>query len=139
VIRTEFVMPQNGDSRTVLFAHAPAEVALPLTLPDETTFLWLSPALDPQAWDWGGDGVTFAVKVRSRGVDDLLWQRHLDPAQPDDLGWQDQFISLAPYRGQRVELLLVTDPGPAGDNAGDRAGWGMPWLMRGTVDSRPLP
>ena len=38
-----------------------------LTLPDEATFLWLSSALDPQAWGWGGDGVTFAVKVRSDG------------------------------------------------------------------------
>jgi hypothetical protein len=139
VMRSEFVMPQNGDSRTVLFAHAPAAVALPLTLPDEATFLWLSPALDPQAWGWGGDGVTFAVKVRSDGGEAVLWQRHLDPAQAGDLGWQEHFISLAAYRGQSIELVLVTEPGPAGDATGDRAGWGLPWLMRGVVDARVLP
>jgi hypothetical protein len=43
-------------------------------------------------------------------------------------------IPLDQYRGRRVELILETDPGPARNDAGDRAGWGLPWLMRGTPD-----
>jgi hypothetical protein len=129
---TQFTMPQDGDSRPVIFAHAPAVVAIPLQVPDERSFLWLSPALDPQAWDWGGDGVTFAVKVRVGGQEKTLWQEHVTPADPAARDWQQAILPLDDYRGQAVELLLVTEPGPAGDNAADRAGWGLPWLMRGT-------
>lgn len=133
VALTTFVMPQNGDARPTLFAHAPAAVVFPLSLPDEPTFLWLSPALDPQAWDWGGDGVTFVVKVRRGGTEETLWQRHVSPQAPSDRAWLQALVPLDAYRGQAVELVLVTDPGPAGDSSADRAGWGMPWLMRGTV------
>jgi hypothetical protein len=42
---TSFTMPQNGDSRPTIFAHAPARIELPLQVPAEATFLWLSPAL----------------------------------------------------------------------------------------------
>jgi hypothetical protein len=133
VALTAFTMPQTGDTRPAIFAHAPAEIALPLTIPDERTFLWLSPALDPQAWEWGGDGVTFGVKVRTQEGEETLWQRHITPADPADRDWQQVFVPLDNYRGQAVTLVLATTPGPAGNDAGDRAGWGMPWLMRGTV------
>jgi hypothetical protein len=133
VALTEFTMPQDGDTRAAIFAHAPAEIAFPLTVPAEHAFLWLSPALDPQAWDWGGDGVTFAVKVRSRTGERTLWERHITPADPADRAWQQVFVPLDDYRGQEIDVVLVTAPGPAGNDAGDRAGWGLPWLMRGTV------
>ncbi|MEZ4865186.1 MAG: hypothetical protein R3C14_27970 [Caldilineaceae bacterium] len=136
VALTSFTMPQTGDSRPVIFAHAPARIALPLALPAERTFLWLSPALDPMAWGWGGDGVTFVVAIDDGSGENVLWSRHLTPDTPADLDWQEALITLAPYRGQQVTLILRTDPGPAGNDAGDRAGWGMPYLMRGTPDVR---
>lgn len=136
VSATTFVMPQDGDERPTIFAHAPAQIAWSLALPPAPTFLWLSPALDPVAWGWGGDGVTFAVVVRHNGSDDLLWSRHLTPAEPHDLDWQETFVDLTPYAGQSVTLVLVTAPGMADNADGDRAGWGMPWLMQGTVDRR---
>ena len=43
------------------------------------------------------------------------------------------FVPLDAYAGQRVNLVLETDPGPAGNADADRAGWGMPWLMSGTL------
>jgi len=135
VALTEFVMPDTGESRPVIFAHAPAEIAIPLTVPAERSLLWLSPALDPQAWEWGGDGVTFAVKVRTAEDEQTLWSHHITPANAADRDWQQAFVPLDDYRGQAVELVLITEPGPAGNDAGDRAGWGMPWLLRGT----PLP
>jgi hypothetical protein len=133
VALTTFTMPQSGDTRPVIFAHAPAEIAIPLTVPAERSLLWLSPALDPQAWEWGGDGVTFAVKVRTAEGEQTLWSRHLTPADVADRDWQQAFIALDDYRGQAVELVLITAPGSAGNDAGDRAGWGMPWLLRGTL------
>ncbi len=136
VALTAFTMPQDGDSRPTIFAHAPARITLPLTLPPEATFLWLSPALDPEAWGWGGDGVTFTVAVIAADQETVLWSRHLAASEPADLGWQTALVSLAPYRGRTIDLVLFTEPGPAGDNAADRAGWGLPWLLRGTVDDR---
>jgi hypothetical protein len=133
---TSFTMPQNGDSRPTIFAHAPVRIELPLQVPDEATFLWLSPALDPVAWDWGGDGVTFTVAVAVQGQESVLWSRHLSPAQPTDRNWQTAFVALDQFRGQMVTLILATSPGPANNSDGDRAGWGLPWLMRGTVDER---
>jgi hypothetical protein len=146
VTRTSFNIPPDGkDSRPVIFAHAPARIVFDLDLPPEPTFLWLNPALDPYAWEWGGDGVTFRVLVRCghrhadergrerRSPDLVLYERHLTPQNPEDRGWQEAFVSLAAYAGQRVQVILETAPGPQGNPDGDRAGWGIGWWMRGTV------
>lgn len=137
VVATTFTMPQTGDIRPTLFAHAPVAVTLPVQLPPGRAFLWVSPALDPQAWDWGGDGVAFSVRVRTAAGEATLWTGYLSPSRPSDRNWQEVFIPLDAYAGQKVDVILVTDPGPAGNGAADRAGWGMPWIMRGTYDARP--
>ncbi len=121
-----FTMPQDGDERPVIFAHAPVRIEFPLTVPQAPSFLWLSPALDPLAWGWGGDGVTFQVAVRSGDQEKVLWSRHLAPDQPADLDWQEALIPLDAYRGESVCIILATLPGPADNEAGDRAGWGCP-------------
>lgn len=136
VSATTFTMPQDGDERPTIFAHAPAQIAWTLDLPPTATFLWLSPALDPMAWGWGGDGVTFSVLIRDGDKETQLWSRQLTPSETQDLDWQETFVDLTPYAGQSVTLLLVTAPGMADNADGDRAGWGLPWLMRGTVDRR---
>ena len=133
VTPSTFIMPQNGDTRPVIFAHAPARISLPLDVPRTPTFLWISPALDPLAWGWGGDGVTFRVRVAQEGSDTVLWERHLTPGNPADQYWIEAFVPLDAYAGQRVNLVLETDPGPAGNADADRAGWGVPWLMAGTL------
>ncbi|RIK36010.1 MAG: hypothetical protein DCC55_28635, partial [Chloroflexi bacterium] len=106
------------------------------TVPNERAFLWLSPALDPEAWGWGGDGVTFEAAVARDGQETTLYTRHLNPAETYDLGWQEALIPLDAYRGERIDLILSTHPGPANNDAADRAGWGLPWLLRGTPDVR---
>ncbi|RIK37900.1 MAG: hypothetical protein DCC55_22850 [Chloroflexi bacterium] len=136
VTLTHFTMPQDGDTRPVIFAHAPARIVLPLAVPNERAFLWLSPALDPEAWGWGGDGVTFKVAVARDGQETTLYTRHLNPAETYDLGWQEALIPLDAYRGERIDLILSTHPGPANNDAADRAGWGLLWLLRGTPDVR---
>lgn len=135
VARGGFTMPHNGDQRDVIFAHAPARVIFPLALPRERTLLWLSPALDPLAWGWGGDGVLFRVWLRAGpdGAERLLAERFLSPANPEDLTWHELFVDLGPFRGQAVELILETDPGAQGNSDGDRAGWGIGWLIEGTI------
>jgi hypothetical protein len=138
VALTEFVMPDTGERRPVVFAHAPAAVSFPLALPAGGSFLWVSPALDPLAWDWGGDGVTFLVAVQpaSGGDPVVLWERQLDPTVDADRGWVEAQIPLTDYAGQAVTLWLITQPGPANNDAGDRAGWGQPWIIVGTPERR---
>ena len=67
--------------------------------------------------------------------DTVLWERHLTPGNPADQYWVEAFVPLDAYAGQRVNLVLETDPGPAGNADADRAGWGMPWLMSGTLEA----
>lgn len=136
VALTQFTMPQNGDMRPVIFAHAPAEIAFPIRLPVHESFLWLSPALDPEAWGWGGDGVTFEVAIRDESGESVLWNRHFYPDNQHDLGWQDVRLSLNKWSGEEVILLLRTSAGPNGNSDADRAGWGIPWLMEATFDER---
>ena len=138
VALTEILMPGTGERKPVIFAHAPAAISFPLTVPAGESFLWVSPALDPLAWDWGGDGVTFQVAVQPVGQSApvVLWQRHLDPTVDADRGWAEAQIALTEYAGQAVTLWLITQPGPANNDAGDRAGWGQPWLIAGTPDLR---
>ncbi len=134
-----FTMPQTGDARPTLFAHAPARIFLPLDVPKSNSFLWLSPALDPDAWDWGGDGVTFSVSVQAGdppGEATTLWSQHFTPSDPAHRDWQQVIVPLDAYSGQAITLILETSPGPSSDNAADRAGWGLPWLMEGTYDNR---
>ncbi|GAB4512848.1 MAG: hypothetical protein Kow0047_24350 [Anaerolineae bacterium] len=59
-----------------------------------------------------------------------ILRRHVSNA-PEDQRWHDVTLDLTPWRGQAIRLTLRTEPGPAGDFTGDRAAWGMLWLMRG--------
>jgi hypothetical protein len=80
--------------------------------------------------------VTFQVSVVAGGQEAILWSRHLSPELPGDRDWQEVMVALDDFRGQTVGLKLATLPGPMNNDAADRAGWGLPWLMRGTPDRR---
>ncbi len=127
---TRFTMPQNGDTRPVLVTHPPAQVSYRLRLPDQPTFLWLSLALDPITWGWGGDGATFVLTVDDGEGPSAVFQRHIGNG-PEDQRWHDVAVDLTPWRGREVTLTFSTGPGPANDYTGDRGGWGLMQLMIG--------
>lgn len=129
-------MPTTGEVREAIFAHAPAQVGFDLTLPQERTFLWISPVLDPAAWGWGGDGVTFQVEVEEGDRRETLWQDQIIPSDMPARGWAEVAVDLSAYRGAQVTLWLVTQVGPSGNGDADRAAWGTPWIMLGTPDPR---
>jgi hypothetical protein len=66
----------------------------------------------------------------------VVWERQLDPRVDADRGWVEAQIPLSDYAGQAVTLWLITQPGPANNDAGDRAGWGQPWIVEGTPELR---
>lgn len=122
-------MPQNGDWGDVLFVHSPAAVTYTLTLPDAPTTLHFRMAMAPESWVWGGDGSTFVVRVQpSDRLPVELFRQHIDNT-PQNQGWHEAAVSLAPYAGKSITLTLTTEFGPAGNSVGDWAGWETPRIM----------
>ncbi len=124
-----FTMPHNGDWGDVLFMHPPAAVSFTVELPAQPVTLDTRLALDPQSWEWGGDGVTFVVTVSpEEGPVEELMRRHID-ASPEHRDWHNVSLSLEDYAGRQITLTLATETGPAGDGTGDWAGWDEPRLL----------
>jgi hypothetical protein len=128
-------VPRDGGIRTMIFARPPAQIAFPLRVPDQPSFLWVSPVLDP-AGSRAGDGVTFQVSVEQGEHAELLWSRHLSRDEGNDLNWDGALVPFDRFRGQAVTLVLITALGPRNNHGAGRAFWGPPWLMTGTPDRR---
>ena len=130
VAMRRFTMPQDGDWGDVLFMHPTAAAALAVTLPPEPAALRFRVALDPQSWEWGGDGVTFVVTAQAAGEPAReLYRRHLGRDEAGR-GWHAAELSLAEWAGRAVTLTLSTEVGPAGDGTADWAGWDAPRIVR---------
>lgn len=123
VAATRFSLPTTGEARQVLFQHPQSSVTYSLPQSQGTTYLVSSPLLDPQAWNWGGDGVTFRV-VAWQGVQPLVLGERTVGAQSQ--AWEDWVL---PLPTGTTSLVLQTEPGLAGDANGDWAGWGTPLLV----------
>lgn len=123
-----FTMPDTGDFDDVIFAHPPAALQFAVTLPDEPAALQTRLALDPASWEWGGDGVTFVVSVTTEDGTTELLRRHITP-DGADRRWHAVTVPLDAFAGQAVTLTLATEPGPAGDDSADWAGWGAPRVV----------
>ena len=124
-----FTMPDTGDWGEALLLHAPSSISFDLTLPPEAVVFSSRIAMDPQSWDWGGDGSTFVVTVTLANGDMVELYRATISNEVDDRRWHDVAISLADYAGQAVTLTLATETGPQGDPTGDWAGWETPRLI----------
>ncbi|HUE95325.1 MAG TPA: YfhO family protein, partial [Longimicrobiaceae bacterium] len=69
-----------GDQeRAVLYQHPPSRLEFPLEVPGRATFR-AAIAVDPAAWELGGDGVRFEVRALCGGAAELeLFSRYLNP------------------------------------------------------------
>jgi hypothetical protein len=67
------------------------------------------------------DGVTFIVRLNAKDA----FRKHVTKEMP----WQHAVVDLSSYAGKRVDVELVTDPGPAGDVTYDHAVWGEPRVL----------
>lgn len=130
-IRVErFMMPHNGDWGDVLLVHPPAAVSFDVSLPQQPVTFASRIALAPQSWNWGGDGATFIIQVRrDDGTVDEIYRQEIGN-NPADRRWHPVELSLTPYGGQQIELILRTESGPANDGTGDWAGWETPRLLK---------
>lgn len=124
-----YTMPQNGDWSDVLFVHAGASVSFPVVLPGEPVELYFRGAMDPDSWDWGGDGATFVIRIETASGESRELYRKYISNDISNRRWHDELIPLAEFAGQSVTLTFTTEPGPSGDYTGDWAGWGMPLIV----------
>ena len=124
--RKTFVLA--SEARSALGEHPPYE-RLPYRIqvasgPKE--IFDFSYTLDPAVFDkTSGDGVEFIVELKdSFGRITKQFSRYIDPKHnSDERRWMDGQVDLSPYRGQTVELLFTTTPGPKGNTAYDWAAW----------------
>lgn len=119
----------NGDTKTVLFQHPPYErLPFPVEISSATQELSFSVAMDPSVSNSTacGDGVEFRLELRdSHGSIATLFDQYIDPKHNiEERRWIPVRVDLNKYRGQKVELLFSTFPGPRNDNCGDWCGWG---------------
>jgi hypothetical protein len=83
-------------------------------------------ALDPDVFDkTSSDGVEFIVELKDpSGRITKQFSRYIDPKHnAQERRWMDGQIDLGAYRGQSVELLFTTTPGPRGNTDYDWAAW----------------
>jgi hypothetical protein len=118
--------------RRVLYQHpafsGASRMSYRLNFP-QGTWLVFDVATSPESWDQEGDGVDFAVYVRSQEGTAQVFSTHVDPKHnPKERRWHPGEIDLSPYAGQTITLVLETRTGPAGDYRYDWAGWGEPRL-----------
>ena len=132
-------------SERVFFFQPGTELIFPLRI-EQAAVLETAVALLSDAWEKGGDGVTFYVAVRREGeiVPAYLFSQHVHPRiVPEQRGWQPVRLDLTFLRDTDIELILGTHPGPNIDPTYDWAVWKDPRLYNPVTDpnelSHPLP
>ncbi len=122
-------MTINGDTRRCLFMHPTSSAEFDLVIPAKAK-LTFAIGIPPDVWGQPGDGVGFSVTiVQSEDEQRVVYRRYLNPkAREADRGWQEAEVDLTYYEGQRVKLVLATDPGPENNPGWDWAGWAEPTL-----------
>lgn len=126
IVRKEFIL--GDEARDALGEHPPYErMPYHFRVPnDKRDILHFSYALDPFVFDkTAGDGVEFILELRApNGNIAKLFSKYIDPKHnPQERRWNDGEVDLSAYRGQTVDLLLTTTPGPRGDTSYDWAAW----------------
>ena len=137
-IRTENI---EGESERVFFFQPGTELIFPLRI-EQAAVLETAVALLPDAWEKGGDGVTFYIAVRREGevVPAYLFSQHVHPRiVPEQRGWQPVRLDLTSLRDTDIELILGTHPGPNIDPTYDWAVWKDPRLYNPAMESGELP
>jgi hypothetical protein len=103
-------------------------------LPDGPVTYSSRVALAPDSWSWGGDGVTFVLKIETESGGEMEVYRQHVGNDPEDREWHEVNVPLKEYSGQDVKITLATEVGPAGDGTGDWAGWERPRIMEDLTD-----
>jgi hypothetical protein len=117
----------DGIAREAFVEHPPYQrLPYKLKVGSEQSDFHFSYALDPAVFNKpAGDGVGFTVEVNdASGRITKVFSDYIDPKHNvQQRRWSNGEIDLTRYRGQEIELLFSTDPGPKGNTTYDWAVW----------------
>ena len=120
----------NKEKRSIMFEHPNADVQFNSVAIPHNAVLQFGIGINPEAWDKGGDGVTFEVTVvDEKSAKTMIFSGYIDPkANSADRRWVDYDVDLKDFAGQKVSFIFSTTPGPRGDIGHDWAGWSNPQI-----------
>ncbi len=101
-----------GDGRPAIVVAEQSRLTWEQTVPQDG---WLQVRLGvrEEAWAREGSGVLFMVGVSHEGRYEELVNVVLDPfTRPSDRQWLPVLLDLAPWAGQRIEIILNTRVAP---------------------------
>ena len=118
----------NKEKRSILFEHPNAEVRFNTVAIPQNAVLQFGIGINPEAWDKGGDGVTFEITVvDEKSAKTMIFSGYIDPkANPGERKWIDHEVDLKDFAGKKVAFIFTTTLGPRGDGTYDWAGWSSP-------------
>ena len=118
----------NKEKRPVLFEHPNADVQFNGVAIPQNAVLQFGLGINPEAWNKGGDGVTFEVTVvDEKSAKTMIFSAYIDPkSNTGDRKWVDYEVDLKDFAGQKVSFIFGTTYGPRGDGVYDWAGWSKP-------------
>jgi hypothetical protein len=121
----------GGEVLPGLFLHPTGSVVFPPVRVAAESLLTFKIGMIEAAWDKPGDGVEFVVFVRrSNDSQAKVFSRYIDPKHNrQDRRWFEERVSLRPFAGQDVRIMLSTEPGPAEDFSSDWAVWADPQIV----------
>jgi hypothetical protein len=108
-----FEHPMGGDEATIRYQN--------VTVPQESELQFGLAVADGR-----GDGVRYAIDLQlANGSTKRIFTEYVNPEKKKGSSdWKDRAVDLSPYAGQKVDIILVTAPGPSGDGSYDWAWWG---------------
>ena len=119
-------MNNEGVMRRVLFSHPPYKkgtgyVFARYRVKIPAKGLILSTKLAKSVGSTPGDGILFRVAVRTDPESAL---ETVCEQTVTDYRWHDFSADLSRWAGRKIDLYLISDPGPADNTYGDGGGWG---------------
>lgn len=119
-----------GDTKRSIYAAEPSRIIWEEVVPERG---WLSMSLGvrEEAWTREGSGVLFLIGISHEGRYEELVSLVVNPyANAADRQWLPLLLDLAPWAGQRVELVLNTRVAhPEANAANHLAVWGAPAIV----------
>lgn len=119
----------HDDTREVLFAHPPAWIGYPITIPPRGRLI-SAVAIDPKAWERSyADGIEFRVLARIGTQEHVLFETTVAPNSNEaHRGWVPVDVDLSKYANKVALLVLETRIGE-GTNEYNWCGWAEPGIV----------
>jgi hypothetical protein len=132
----------DGIGRQALGEHPPyRRLPYRVSIGQHQSVFHFAYGMDPDVFHEPGDGVGFTLEIRDvAGHIANVFSKYIDPKHdPGERHWQYGQADVSHYRGQTVDLLFSTDPGPKNDTTYDWAAWADFHFDNTSEETPPFP